>query len=102
MIKVAVSNRKNTFVLVMYVLCIVLRDAIALRNVELGMWEPIQRRRSTHSVFRELPQWNRDAVTWTTSPCCHLPVSGDQINWLEWVENGVIRSVLALLMPNDL
>jgi hypothetical protein len=99
MINVAVTNRKNAFVLIMYVVCIALCDAIALCNIELGMWGPIQRR-STYRVFRELPPWNSDAVTtcgMTPLPPSHLPVAGDQINGLGWVENGVIRSVLALL-----
>jgi len=34
MIGVAVTNRKNAFALVMYVLCTALRDAVALRNFE--------------------------------------------------------------------
>jgi hypothetical protein len=59
MIGIAVTNRKNAFALVIYVLCIVLRDAVALRNFELGMWEPIQTRRFIYGVFRELPQWEQ-------------------------------------------
>ena len=59
MIGDAVTNRKNAFALAMCVLCIALRDTVALRNFELGMWEPIQTRRSTSGVFRELAQWEQ-------------------------------------------